>query len=236
MIRRTDSGTMRATPGREDAPGATQGEHGRSRREVGLGEGASLGRAAPTSVRPERCGDLARAQLGLPPVGGALFPLSTWLEPGPDSPRACASSIAARTQRATNLRPRAVIFRSVTIPGPLVTYLRAGLKREISSRLAILQGEIDTDLDPETYSAALARLWPATALFELIGLEDQFDQPDVEVDLGSSARLLLKVLETQHRIEVQRLQDAVADGIHLPEGDVPDLGALVALIRQRTCA
>jgi hypothetical protein len=123
----------------------------------------------------------------------------------------------------------------VTIPGPLVIYLRAGLKREISSRLAILQGEIDTELDPETYSAALARLWPATALFELVGLVERPDQPEVEVDLGSSARLLLKALETQHRIEVQRLQDAVVDGIHLPEGDVPDLGALVILIRQRTC-
>jgi hypothetical protein len=124
---------------------------------------------------------------------------------------------------------------SITIPGPLVPYLRAGLKREISSRLAILQGEIDTELDPETYSAALARLWPATAMFELIGLQDQSEQPDVEVDLGSSARLLLKALEDQHRIEVQRLQDAVADGFHLPEGDVPDLGALVTLIRQQVC-
>jgi hypothetical protein len=118
-----------------------------------------------------------------------------------------------------------------------VPYLRAGLKREISSRLAILQDEIDTDLDPETYSAALARLWPATALFELIGLQNQIDEPDVEVDLGgSSARLLLKALEDQHRIEVQRVQDAVADGFHIPEGDVPALGVLVALIRQRACA
>ncbi len=125
---------------------------------------------------------------------------------------------------------------SIIIPGPLVSYLRAGLKREISSRLAILQVEIDTELDPETYSAALARLWPATALFELIGLQDRSNQPDVEVDLGSSARLLLKALESQHRIEVQRLQDAVADGIQLPEGHVPVLGALVSLVRKESGA
>ncbi len=143
---------------------------------------------------------------------------------------------SCRPDVATHRRPRSMNSRSVTIPGPLVPYLRAGLKREISSRLAILQGEIDTDLDPETYSAALARLWPATAVFELIGLEDQSDQPDVEVDLSSSARLLLKALETQHRIEVQRLQDAAADGVHLPQREVPELGALVSLIRQKTCA
>lgn len=126
--------------------------------------------------------------------------------------------------------------RSVTIPGKLVPYLRAGLKHEIGLRLVILQVEIETELDPETYYAALTRLQSAAALFDLIGLENRSDQPDVEVDLGSSARLLLKALETQHRIEVQRLQDAAADGVQLPQRDVPELGALVSLIRQRTCA
>jgi hypothetical protein len=72
-------------------------------------------------------------------------------------------------------------------------------------------------------------------LFDQIGLENRSDQPDLEVDLRRPAPLLLKVLETQHRIEVQRLQDAAADGVHLPQRDVPELGALVSLIRQKTC-
>ena len=133
---------------------------------------------------------------------------------------------------ATHSKPRGVTPSSITIPGPLVRYVRAGVKREIGSRLAILQDEIDRDLDPETYSAALARLWPATELLDLIGLEDRPNQLDIEVDLTTSARLLLKVLEIQHRIEVQRLQDAIVDGIHLPEKDVADLGALVSFIRR----
>jgi len=125
---------------------------------------------------------------------------------------------------------------SVTIPGHLVPYLRVGLKREIGSRLAILQAEINTELDPETYNLALARLQCATALLDQIGLENRTDEPDAEVDLSSSSHLLLRALETQHRIEVQRLEDAAADGIHLPQRDVPELGALVSLVRQKASA
>lgn len=127
---------------------------------------------------------------------------------------------------------------SVTIPGPLVPYLRAGVKREIGSRLATLQAEIETEFDSETYSAALARLHSATALFDEIGLENESDQPDVEVDLSRWPRLLLKALEGQYRIGVLRdLQEAAAEDIDLPpQRYVVDLGALVSLIRQKTCS
>jgi hypothetical protein len=126
---------------------------------------------------------------------------------------------------------------SVTIPGPLVSYLRAGLRHEIGSRLASLQAEIDTELDPETYSAALERLQSATELFDQIGLENRPDQPDVDVDLSRWARLLLKALEAQYRLAVLRgLQDAAADDIHLPpQRCVMELSALVSLLRQKTC-
>lgn len=124
-----------------------------------------------------------------------------------------------------------------TIPGPLVPYLRAGVKHEIGSRLANLQGELDADFDPETYSAALVRLHAATALFDHIGLENRSDQPDVEVDLGCWARLVLKALEAQYRIAVLReLQDAPAEEIHLPLRCTAELGALVSLARQKTRA
>jgi hypothetical protein len=127
---------------------------------------------------------------------------------------------------------------SVTIPGHLVPYLRVAIKREISFHLAILQAEIDTELDPETYTEALGRLQSATALFDLIGLETRSDQTDVDLDLTSSARLLLKVLDTQHRIEVQRLEDAAAGDIHphLPRRGVAELGVLVSLVRQYVAA
>ncbi len=199
--------------------------------------GCRLGPGGSHSVRPGRCGDLGRAQLRPPRVGGGgLFVSSTRLGPSPVDPRACGTRVAMREGHATSRRPPAVTSRSVTVSGQLVPYLRAGLKREIGSRLAILQAEIETELDPKTYSAALERLQSATALFDLIGLEYRSDQPDLEVDLRRPAPLLLKALETQHRIEVQRLQDAAADGVHLPQCDVPELGALVLLIRQKTGA
>jgi hypothetical protein len=131
-------------------------------------------------------------------------------------------------------KPYVVTALSVTVPAPLVPYLRAGLKREIRSRLSVLEDELGRDLDPETYSAALSRLWPATALFNLVGLENRPDQLDIEVDLGGSGRLLLKVLDTQHRLEVQRLQNAIADGVELLGDDVVDLGTLVSFIRRST--
>jgi hypothetical protein len=126
---------------------------------------------------------------------------------------------------------------SVTIPGPLVSYLRAGLRHEIGSRLASLQAEIDTELDPETYSAALERLQSATELFDRIGLENRPDQPDVDIDLSRWARLLLKALEAQYRLAVLRgLQDTAAEDIHLPpQRCVMELSALVSLLRQKTC-
>ncbi len=177
-----------------------------------------LGPGGPHSARPGRCGDGGRARLALPHAeAGELFPLSTWHTARP--------------------RPRAVSSRSVAIPGPLVPYVRAGVKREIDSRLATLQGEIETEFDPETYSAALARLYSATALLDEIGLENRSDQADVEVDLKRWARLLLKALEAQYRVAVLRgLQDVAAEDIHLPpQRYVVELGALVSLVRQETC-
>jgi hypothetical protein len=123
---------------------------------------------------------------------------------------------------------------AVIVSGPLVRYLRSGLKRELSASLAVLTVAIETTLDPEAYRAAAKRFDDARALFELIGIADRPDQPDIEIDLASSPRLLLRALESQHTLERQRLEDAAFDGIQLPERDVPALAVLVSDIRAKT--
>jgi hypothetical protein len=125
---------------------------------------------------------------------------------------------------------------TVTVAGRLVRHLRTGVRRELSASLAMLLVEVDTHLDPDTYFRALHRFESARALFDAIGVSDRPDQPDVDLDLDLWPRLILKALESQHDLEVMRLQDAAAAGHTLPVRDVPALRSLVADIREKTGA
>lgn len=123
---------------------------------------------------------------------------------------------------------------SITIAGPLVRYLRRGVKQELAAIITILQAELDTTLDPTTYRNALARFDEGRTLFDAIGLTDEPEPADVELDLLRWPRLVLRTLESEYAAEVRRLQDANAEGgFALPLRDVPALGNLVAEIRQQ---
>jgi hypothetical protein len=130
---------------------------------------------------------------------------------------------------------------SVTIAGKLVRFLRNGVKRELSASVAILATQVgdntldtsDISIDPEVYYCALARFDGARTLLDAIGLSDQPEPPDVELDLERWPRLVLKALETELDTHLIRLEDAHNDGIDLPRRDVPDLECLVVDIRAK---
>lgn len=125
---------------------------------------------------------------------------------------------------------------NVTIAGKLVRFLRSGVKRELGASVAILQIEVDTNIDPKTYYDALARFDAARTLLDAIGVSDEPEPQDVELDLGRWPRLVLKALESQHDAELIRLEDAHAGGFDLPTREVPALGCLVADIRKKVDA
>lgn len=128
------------------------------------------------------------------------------------------------------------VMGNVTIAGKLVRFLRSGVKREFSASVAILQIQLDTNIDPETYCDALALFDAARTLLDAIGVSDEPEPQDVELDLGRWPQLVLKALESQHEAELTRLEDARASGVDLPTRDVPALGCLVADVRKRVGA
>lgn len=124
----------------------------------------------------------------------------------------------------------------MTIAGKLVRFLRSGVQRELGASIAILQIELDTTIDPETYYGALARFDAARTLLDAIGVSDEPEPQDVELDLGHWPQLVLKALESQLDAELVRLEDARAGGYDLPTRDVPALECLVADVRKKVDA
>jgi hypothetical protein len=127
---------------------------------------------------------------------------------------------------------------SVTIAGKLVRFLRSGVKLELGASAAIIEAETaaDTHLKPKTYYGALARFEDARTLLDEIGVSDQLEPQDVELDLACWPRLLLKALESQLDLELIRLEGARADGIDLPPRDLQALACLVDDIRRKVGA
>jgi hypothetical protein len=124
----------------------------------------------------------------------------------------------------------------VTIGASLVPYLRRGVKRELSATLVLLAFQVDTTLEPTTYYNALARFDDARALFDAVGVSDDREQRDLELDLCRWPRLVLRVLESEHDVEMMRLQDRAAEGFELSIGELPALGSLVSDIRRKVGA
>jgi hypothetical protein len=123
---------------------------------------------------------------------------------------------------------------SVTVAGPLVRYLHRGVQKEMAAIVTVLQVEFDNVLDPETYRSALARFLEGSSLFDAIGLTDEAEPADIELDLARWPRLVLKTLQSEYDAEVMRLQDSAAEGRDLPLGDVPALGSLLAEVREKS--
>lgn len=121
----------------------------------------------------------------------------------------------------------------ITIAGKLVRFLRSGVKRELAASLEMLAFEVDKNIDPETYYGALARFDAARTLLDAIGVAEEPEQRDVELDFGRWPRLVLKALETQHDAELIRLEEVRAGELDLSTRDIPALGCLVASVRKK---
>lgn len=127
---------------------------------------------------------------------------------------------------------------SVRIEGKLVRFLRNGVKQELGTSAAIIEAQTaaEAHLKPDTYHRALARFDAARTLLDEIGLSDELQPQDVELDLERWPQLLLKALESQLDQELIRLEDAHADGIDLPPRDLQAHRCLVDDIREKTGA
>src|ERR1700690_2033278 len=107
---------------------------------------------------------------------------------------------------------------------------------DASMEIVAAETSADANLRPETYYGALARFDDARALLEVIGVSDQLEPQDVELDLTCWPRLALEALECQLDLELIRLEGAHADGIDLIPRDLRALGCLVADIRMKVGA
>jgi hypothetical protein len=117
----------------------------------------------------------------------------------------------------------------VLIEGKLVRFLRDGVKREFGANAAILVvTAAETNPNLKTHDGALARFDEARTLLDEIGVSDQLEPQDVEIDLGRWGELALKVLESQLDRELIRLEGAHAEGTDLPPRDLQALASLVA--------
>lgn len=126
---------------------------------------------------------------------------------------------------------------TVTVDKQLVRYLRNGVKQEMSANVFDLEMQLEKqEIDAPTIEAVLASFDESRSLFEYVGFVEESPATDVVVDLERWPRLVLRVLEAQHSIERARIEDAHAARIPIPERDVPQLGELVAEIRQKTGA
>jgi hypothetical protein len=121
----------------------------------------------------------------------------------------------------------------ITIPAELVRYLRRGVQSQLGARVDTLAVALEGSLDEPRYREALCGFDAARTLLDTIGVSDREMRADVELDLSASGELVLKALESQHRFEVTRLEDAAAHGVQIPEREVPQLGRLVADVRKR---
>jgi hypothetical protein len=122
--------------------------------------------------------------------------------------------------------------RMILIPGNLVPQLREGVQSKLGSALSILTLAVEGRFDATAYQDALGDFDVARALLDEVGLTDEDPPQDLQLDLSKSPELVLKALERQHRREVERLQDAAADGVPIPPREVPALGSLVAEVRR----
>lgn len=153
-------------------------------------------------------------------------------ERGHDRRAARATTCEGGSER-TWLEPMPSV-KTFTVPAKVVAYLRSGVKSELAAQLAMLAIELEgRDVDEKKYNVALARFDAARALFDAIGPVDRDAPQDLEFDLTTSGDLVLKVLTAQHRREVQRLEDAFADGITLSVRDVPALETARDELRRR---
>jgi hypothetical protein len=119
----------------------------------------------------------------------------------------------------------------VTIPGQLVRYLRRGVKRELLASLVSLAVEVETNVDPKTYTDALTRFEAAQALLQAVGLTDEPHPCSVQLDLARWPRLILTALEHSYNSELSRVHGAEAAGTKMPRSDLTPLSELIAEIR-----
>jgi hypothetical protein len=126
----------------------------------------------------------------------------------------------------------------VPIEGKLVQFLRDGAMEELGASAAIIRAQAAAGAHRkyETYYGALARFDDARTLIDEIGVSDELEPQDVELDLACWPRLVLKALKSQLDQELVRLEGAHAGGIDLPPRDLQALASLVDDIQRKVGA
>ena len=124
---------------------------------------------------------------------------------------------------------------TLTIPAPLVPYVRSGLIAEFGSGIDVLEATLAADVvNHEAWRAGLAQLDCARGLLGRIELAPRLTDRDVTLELSpASARMLLDSMRAIYDVEVQRLSEAASDCIHLPLRDVPTLRNFVVDAEKR---
>jgi hypothetical protein len=117
----------------------------------------------------------------------------------------------------------------VPIEGKLVRFLREGAMEELGANASIIKVEtaVGAYRKYETYYGALARFDDARTLIDEIGVSDELEPQDVEIDLGRWGELVFKALKSQLARELIRPERAHTDGIDVPPRDLQALASLV---------
>jgi hypothetical protein len=115
------------------------------------------------------------------------------------------------------------------IEGKLVRFLREGTMEELDASAAIIRAQAAAGAHRkyETYYGALARFDDARTLIDEIGVSDQLEPQDVEIDLGRWGELVFKALKSQLDLGPIRLERAHTGRIDLPPRDLQALTSLV---------
>jgi hypothetical protein len=123
---------------------------------------------------------------------------------------------------------------AITVPAGLVQYLRRGLLFNLglaAEQLSFLS--MRAKVGDGDYRMALQALDVARLLLDKIGVSESGAQGDIEVDRAEDLVLVFKILKSQHLTQVQRLQDAAAEGLALPSDSIQALGMLVVALEER---
>lgn len=103
---------------------------------------------------------------------------------------------------------------TLTVPAPVVPYLRSGLVSEHGSALDLVMIQHERErIDEAAWNEAHQSMDAARGLLEGIGVAAPEVEVDVKVDLTEAPLLVLDALIAIQGVEVMRVQDAATDGV-----------------------
>jgi hypothetical protein len=126
--------------------------------------------------------------------------------------------------------------QTITVPARFVRHLRRRLRIQMgfaAEHLAMLTLQLDDRLTQEAYEAAFRTLDGARALLAGIGIVEDANQEDVELDASEYPYLVLAAFESEYQAEMDRLEEVEANGAELPADQVEALGKFAAAVRRQ---